>query len=340
MIAEEKMKSLLGLLLTSLAVVHLFVGAASGDVVVVSETFTGRLAAYTTPGAGSTQFAQLQLRGDSLFPLLSGLHYHGASNRLYATELDRGGTSNGRVHVLNATTGAILGTQDFNFGVTGMAVGSTGDIFLSDFGSNLVRRYNSSFVHQGDIEFTGAGPTSGLVFDGNDLYVSTFGTGIFRYDGNSVSLFSAQGGASAQLAFDADGNLYAGHGLGFSDFAHRFDTNGNEFLNGGAPFLEVTDAMVNSSGSGSSFGNSPSGLAFDANGNLLVAALGKSNPFDAGGERGGLFLFNRDGQLLDTFASGSRAYSGVAFITAVPEPGSLVVLLVCGGIAAAVRRRR
>lgn len=178
-----------------------------------------------------------------------------------------------------------------------------------------------------------------MVFRGSDLYVSTFGTGIFRYDGNSVTNFSTQGGASAQLAFDAGGNLYSGHGLGFSDFAHRFDTNGNEFLNGGAPFLQVTDAMVNASGNGSSFGNSPSGLAFDSNGNVIVAALGKSNPFDAGGERGGLFLFNSNGQLLDTFASGSRAYSGVAFVTPVPEPGSLVLLLVCGSLAAAVRRR-
>lgn len=334
------MKSFLRSLVAVLAVVNLCFGTAWSDVVVVSETFTGRLTAYTTPGAGSSTFAQLQLRGDSAFPLLSGLYFHGASNRLFATELDRGGTENGRVHILNATTGSVLGTQDFDFGVTGMTIGSNGDIYLSDFGSNLVRRYDGSFVHQGDIAIVGAGSTSGLVFNGNDLYVSTFGTGIFRYDGNSVSLFSDQAGASAQMAFDADGNLYSGHGLGFSDFAHRFDPAGNEFLNGGAPFLEVTDAMVNGSGNGSSFGNSPSGLAFDSNGNLLVAALGKSNPFDEDGERGGLFLFNRDGQLLDTFASGSRAYSGVAFVTAIPEPGSLVVLLISGGLVAAMRRRR
>ena len=334
------MKSLLRSLFAVLAAVNLCFGTAWGDVVVVSETFHGRLTAYTTPGAAASQFAQLQFRGDSAFPLLSGLYYHGASNRLFATELDRGGSTNGRVHILNATTGTILGTQDFNFGVTGMAIGSTGDIYLSDFGSNLVRRFDGSFVHQSDIEIVGAGSTSGLVFRGNDLYVSTFGTGIFRYDGNSVTNFTTEFGASAQLAFDADGNLYSGHGLSFSNFAHRFDSNGNQFLNGGTPFLEVTDGMVNSSGNGTGQGTSPSGLAFDSNGNLIVAALGKSNPFEAGGERGGLFLFNRDGQLLDTFASGSPAYSGVAFITAVPEPGSLVVLLVGGGLAAAVRRRR
>lgn len=334
------MKSILHSFGAILAVASFCIGTAWGDVVVVSETFTGRLTAYTTPGAAASQFAQLQMRGDSGFPLLSGLYYHGASNRLFATELDRGGTTNGRVHILNATTGTVLGTQDFNFGVTSMAIGSTGDIYLSDMGSNLVRRFDGSFVYQSEIEIVGASSGAGLVINGNDLYVSTFGTGIFRYDGNSVSLFSGQFGASAQMAFDADGNLYSGHALGFSDFAHRFDSNGNEFLNSGAPFLRVTDEMVNGTGNGSTPGTSPAGMAFDSNGNLIVAALGRSNPFDPGGERGGLFLFNRNGQLLDTFASGSRAYSGVAFITAVPEPGSLVVLLVCGGLAAAVRRRR
>jgi len=334
------MKIRVGSIVSVFVVASLWLAAAVGDVIVVSETFTGRLTAYTTPVASATTFAQLQMRADSPFPLLSGLYYHNASNRLYATELDRsGGTSNGRVNILNATTGSVLGTQDFNFGVTGMAIGSSGDIYLSDMGSNLVRRFDSSFVHQSDIVIAGAGSTSGLAFNGDDLYVSTFGTGIFRYDGNSVTNFSPQFAASAQMAFDIDGNLYAGHGLGFSNYAHRFDASGNEFLNGGAPFLEVTESMVNSWG-GSTTGTSPSGLAFDANGNLLVAALGRSNPFEGAGERGGLFLFDRDGQLLDTFASGSRAYSGVAVISAVPEPGTAMVLLMGGGLAWVVRRRR
>ena len=334
------MKSLLRSLVAVLAVVNLCLGNVWGDVVVVSEAFTGRLTAYTTPGAAASEFAQLQFRGDSAFPLLSGLYYHGASNRLFATELDRGGTTNGRVHILNATAGTVLGTQDFDFGVTGMTIGSNGDIYLSDMGSTLVRRFDGSFGHQADIEIQGAGSTSGLVFNGSNLYVSTFAGGIFRFDGNSVSNFSAQSNASGQLAFDADGNLYSGHGLGGSDFAHRFDAIGNEYLNGGAPFLQVTDGMVGGEGFGSTPGTSPAGIAIDSNGNLIVAVLGRSSPLDQGGERGGLFLFNREGQLLDTFASGSRAYSGVAFITAVPEPGSMVVLLVGGGLAAAVRRRR
>lgn len=141
------MRSLLRSVVAFFAVVNLCLGTAWSGVIIVSETFTGRLTAYTTPGAGASQFAQLEMRGDSAFPLLSGLYYHGSNNRLYATELDRGGTTNGRVHILNATTGSVLGTQDFNFGVTGMTIGSNGDVYLSDLGSNLVRRYNGSFTH-------------------------------------------------------------------------------------------------------------------------------------------------------------------------------------------------
>ncbi len=333
------MKSVFGLLFAMLAVAGLGVSSASADLLVVTELFTGRLQAYTTPGAAPTQFAQLNTRADSPFALLSGIHFHAASNRLYVSELDRGGTSNGRVHIVDATTRAILGEQDFTFGVAGVAVSASGDIYLSDWESNLVRRYNSSFVHQADIVVTGANATSGLAFNGDDLYISTFGAGVFRYDGNAVSSFVPAGsGASAQLAFDSEGNLYAGHGLGFSNFAHRFDSTGNEFLDGGAPFLEVTEDMVGSWG-GSSDGTSPSGITLDGNGNLVVAALGRSNPFEGDGERGGLFLFDRQGNLLDTFASGSRSYSGVAFVSAVPEPGSLV-LLGFAGLAAAWRRRR
>lgn len=333
------MKSVFGLLFVMLAVAGLGVSSASADLLVVTELFTGRLQAYTTPGAAPTQFAQLNTRADSPFALLSGIHFHAASNRLYVSELDRGGTSNGRVHIVDATTRAIIGEQNFDFGVAGVTVSASGDIYLSDWESNLVRRYNSSFVHQADIVVTGANATSGLAFNGDDLYISTFGAGVFRYDGNAVSSFVPAGsGASAQLAFDSEGNLYAGHGLGFSNFAHRFDSTGNEFLVGGAPFLEVTEDMVGSWG-GSSDGTSPSGITLDGNGNLVVAALGRSNPFEGDGERGGLFLFDREGNLLDTFASGSRSYSGVAFVSAIPEPGSLV-LLGFAGLAAALRRRR
>lgn len=333
------MKTIVSALVAVVAVTTVWVGTAAADLLVVTELFTGRLQAYTTPGAAPTQFAQLNTRADSPFALLSGIHFHAASNRLYVSELDRGGTSNGRVHIVDATTRAILGEQDFTFGVAGVAVSASGDIYLSDAGSNLVRRYNSSFVHQADIVVTDANATSGLAFNGDDLYISTFGAGVFRYDGNAVSSFVPAGsGASAQLAFDSEGNLYAGHGLGFSNFAHRFDSTGNEFLDGGAPFLEVTEAMVGSWG-GSSTGTSPSGITLDGDGNLVVAALGRSNPFEGDGERGGLFLFDRQGNLLDTFASSSRSYSGVAFVSAVPEPGSLA-LLGFAGLAVALRRRR
>jgi sugar lactone lactonase YvrE len=338
------MKSVFGLLFAMLAVAGLGVSSASADLLVVTELTTGRLVSYTTPGAGATEFAQLNLRSGDGLQVLSGIHFHAGTDRLYVTELDANSFGNGRVHILNATTRQILGTQDFAYGVTGIAVAANGDFFVSgaiDQRGGLLRRYDSNFDNPETIILGTSAPASGLIFRGDDLYINTFQAGIYRYDGSSVTQFvapSATMKASAQLAFDSEGNLYAGHGLGDSNFAHRFDANGTEFLVNGDPFLEVTEAMVGSWG-GSSDGTSPSGITLDGNGNLVVAALGRSNPFEGDGERGGLFLFDRQGKLLDTFASGSRSYSGVAFVSPVPEPGSLV-LLGFAGLAAALRRRR
>ncbi len=343
---EDQMKFVFGLLFAMLAVASVGVSTAAADLLVVTELTTGRLVSYTTPGAGATEFAQLTLRSGTGLQVLSGIHFHANTNRLYVTELDANSFGNGRVHILDATTRQNLGPpRDFAYGVTGIAVAANGDFFLSgdiDLTGGVVRRYDANFNHQETISLGAGAPASGLIFRGNDLYINTFQAGIYRYDGSSVTQFVAPSDnmqASAQLAFDSEGNLYAGHGLGDSNFAHRFDVNGNEFLVGGAPFLEVTEGMVGSWG-GSSAGTSPSGLAFDGSGNLVVAALGRSNAFEGAGERGGLFLFDRNGILQDTFASGTASYSGVAWVTPVPEPGSLVLIGLAGLLGTTRRRRR
>ncbi|HAC90691.1 MAG TPA: hypothetical protein DCF63_08665, partial [Planctomycetaceae bacterium] len=103
-----------------------------------------------------------------------------------------------------------------------------------------------------------------------------------------------------------------GHGIGFSANVLKFNSGGS--LIGS---ITVTDAMVSGTGSGSSVGTSPSGVAIDRDGNIFVCALGRSNPSDLGGERGGLFKFDSSGTLLGTFATGSMAFSGITILPAV-----------------------
>jgi hypothetical protein len=293
--------------------------------IVVSEYFSGRIQAFDP-----TTKVQRTLATVAGNPGLSGLAYHAPTNVLYASALNHGG-----VYRLDATTGATLGFSMLGIGPGGLAVAANGQVYVTDFGSNLVRIYEATLSNQLGNFATPNGPTSGVGFLANgDALVATAGSGVYRYDGTQVTLFSANPVASGQVASDALGNTYIGHGLGFSDSALRFDASGN--LLGS---INITPAMVNSTGNGSSSGTSPSGVAFDLQGNLFVAALGQSNPGDPGGERGGLFKYTADGQLLEVFAAGSNAYSSVVSITAIPEPGSLGLIAMVSLTAAAWRKR-
>lgn len=297
--------------------------------ILVTEYFSGRISRFDEQTKVQSTFATIA--GN---PGLSGIAYNSANNRLYVSALNFGG-----VYTLDAQTGATLGFSSLGIGPGGLAVASNGNVYITDFTSNNVRIYDSLLANSlGTISFP-VSRTSGVGFAGNgDLLVATPGEGVFRYDGNSVSSFTSSpfaAGASAQIAVDASNNVFIGHGLGFSDSVLKFDASGN--LVGS---ITITDSMVGGNGTGSSTGTSPSGVAFDSAGNLFVAALGRRNPGDAGGESGGLFKFDSNGNLLDTFATASNAYSGVAIISAVPEPSSIALLAVAGVVSVVVARRR
>jgi hypothetical protein len=271
-------------------------------------------------------------------PGFSGITYSTFTNQVYVSALNFGG-----IFTFNGRTGANTGFYSLGLGVAGLAIDNAGNVYVSDFGSNNVHVFNSDFSSSlGTISVPASTATAGVAFGRNgDLMIATAGAGVYRYDGSNVTLFSGQGGAAGQVAVDGDGNVYVGHGLGFSDSVFKLDENGLEIEGStpGSPFLTISDAMLNGTGSGSSFGTSPSGVFIDSDGNLLVAALGKSNPGDAGGERGGLFKFDRDGNLLQNFATGSSAFSGVVQFTAVPEPGA-VAMLAMGAAGVWIRRRQ
>lgn len=264
-------------------------------------------------------------------PGLSGIAYSAANNRLYVSALNHGG-----VYTLDATTGGLLGFSFLGIGPGGLAVADNGNVYVSDFTSNIVRIYDATLTNNiNSINVPVAGVTSGVGFGpGGDVYIATPGTGVFRYDGNSVTSFSNNPAASAQIAADAS-SIYVGHGLGQSDSAFRFDLSGN-LLN----TFDITAAMMPGAPAGSSAGFSPSGIAIDANGNIIVGVLGRSNPGDAGGEFGGLFRFDVNGNLLETIAIGTNAFSGIVFVNSIPEPGLMVVIpAIALGVFARRRRR-
>ncbi len=264
-------------------------------------------------------------------PGLSGIAYSAANNRLYVSALNHGG-----VYMLDATTGGMLGFSLLGIGPGGLSVADNGNVYVSDFTSNIVRIYDPDLTNNlSSINVPVAGVTSGVGFGpGGDVYIATPGTGVFRFDGNAVNLFSNNPAASAQIVSDAS-SIYIGHGIGQSNLAFRFDLAGN-LLN----TFEITDAMMVGAPAGSSPGYSPSGIAIDADGNILIGVLGRSNPGDIGGEFGGVFRFDVNGNYLDTIAVGTNAFSGIVFINSIPEPGLMMVIpAIFAGLIARRRRR-
>ncbi len=262
-------------------------------------------------------------------PGLSGIAYSTANQRFYVSALNHGG-----IYILDRT-GATVGFAGLGIGPAGLTVDTTGNVYVTDFTSNNVRVYDATLSSLlNTITVPVPGVTSGVGFATNgDLIISTPGTGVFLFDGSNVLPFNAQPLASAQVASSIDG-VFIGHGLGQSSSVYRFDATG-AFLG----TLTVTDSMMPGAPAGSSFGYSPSGVAIDDDGNVIVGILGRSNPGDPGGEFGALFKFDVNGNLLATIDLDTPAYSGVALVNMIPEAGATLVWLL-GGLGAVFYRRR
>lgn len=288
--------------------------------------FSGTIQRFNETTFASSAFATIA--GN---PGLSGIAYNSNNNRFYVSALNHGG-----VYMLDGATGSTVGFAGLGIGPGGIAVGSNGNVYVTDFTSNNVRVYDTTMTNLlNTIVVPVPGVTSGVGFAQNgDVIIATPGTGVFQYDGNAVTPFNAQPFAAAQVTSSVDG-IFIGHGIGQSNDVFRFDSAGN-FLN----TLTITSAMMPGAPAGSSSGFSPSGVGIDADGNVIVAVLGRSNPGDAGGEFGAMFKFDVDGNLLDTIAVGTMAFSGLALANPVPEPGTTAFLLTAGFGCLLFRRRK
>ena len=232
----------------------------------------------------------------------------------------------------------------------GVAVGSNGDIFVADFSNSDILRFNPSggflgvfasgvnvdnplgiaFGTAGDLFVASAGPTSNIArvngttgavitpsfTSGNVLVLGgpqylTFGTDLavtdiaghlFRFDPvTGVATLERILDNPVGVTFDVGGNLYVGQRI--SDNVLKFPSGG-----GGSSILIPNGA----------FASSPADLKVGPDGLLYVATAS------------GIYRFDTNGTLVDSFGTGGRYMAFTAESTVIPEPGTW--LLVGSGI--------
>ena len=305
--------------------------------------FSGTLERFDFATNTQSTFATLA-SADDQFPGLSGVAFDAVHRRLYASA-----RFSNRIYAVNADTGAVLGFHELSTGATpsGLTVDSSGNIYVALAGTNSIGIFDSNFGSLGSISLAGRGPfaPTGLGFDNQGrLLISDFVGGLFRYDAIDDSVTSLAGPtANAQIAVDGSGNIYVGTAVDSND-VRKFMDDGTEI---GSPFLSIDDALLpqpDDSYASPDF-TSPSGVLIDPDGNLIVGALGRTNPFDANDNfqsNGGLWKFSTDGTLIESFdpLGTLTPISGLAYITAVPEPSSLALLALGWGVFCWRQRRR
>jgi DNA-binding beta-propeller fold protein YncE len=209
---------------------------------------------------------------------------------------------------------AILRTDATPGGAPGpLRFGPDGDLYVSDFGGTTVRRFHGTTGAELAPAATGFGPPGGLTFapDG-ELYVGNFGTSAVIRVRNGVQtpfILSGTGPilTPSSLLFVPNGDL-----LVVSMFAnqiHRYSSTG-VYLGVFAhiePIVPPVDVT-----------NYPSEIVFDADGNVVVAVLGATNPPDNAGQvlRYALQEGMVAGTLLDTLVDKYPPISSIAWIPA------------------------
>jgi hypothetical protein len=285
------------------------IGSTTSADILVTEFFpttsgSGRILRFDEENFAQSTFAEIP--GN---PGFSGIVYNPISDKIYASALNFGG-----IFEFDASGGGAPTFHLLGIGPAGLGVDTAGNIYVTDFTSNLVRIYDpNNFTTPLSTIVVPGGVTTGVgLLSNGTVVIATAGSGVFQYDGVNVTPFTVNPVAplaSSQIAVDPSDNVYVGHAIGFSDLAFKFSSTGSLLGT-----FEVTDAMVGGTGQGSTNGTSPSGVAIDRNGDIIVAALGKSNPGDPGGERGGLFKFNSSGTSFTEIVTASKAFSAVTIV--------------------------
>jgi hypothetical protein len=189
--------------------------------------------------------------------------------------------------------------------------GPDGNLYVSDFGGSTVRVFHGTTGAELAPGATGFGPPGGITFAPNgDLYVGNFGTSaVIRVHNGVQQNFIASGTGPiltpSSLLFVPGGDLLVASM--FANEIHRYSSTGE--YRGVFARIQPVPPPVDVT-------NYPSDLAFDQNGNILVAVLGATNPPD---NRGQVlrYAFNEGsvaGTLIETLVDGFPPVSSVAWI--------------------------
>jgi streptogramin lyase len=313
-----------------------------GEIVLLGGFFSGNVDKFDTTTGAITTFSPIANGGDP-FPGISGLAYNPFTNSIYVSAR----VSN-RIYSLNGFTGAVTGFKQLADGSSpaSVAVDKTGSVYVANNSGNNITVFNSNFDEIRTLTVPNFGvannQVSGLALDGDgNLIVSTFGgIGVVKYDpaANSFSSFNTNPVANGQVAIDGSGNVYVG-GAAFANSVAKLSSTGAS-----TGSIEITDGLLPLPPQSFASPNftSPSGVAIRSNGDIVVAALGRTNPTQASDNfqsNGGVFLFGSDGTFkLSTVQT--TPYSTALSFTAVPEPSSVLAASVGLASFAWLRRRR
>ncbi len=207
---------------------------------------------------------------------------------------------------------ARLRTESHPGGAPGpLRFGPNGNLYVSDFGGTTVRVFDGSTGAELAPAATGFGPPGGLTFAPNgDLYVGNFGTSAVIRVRNGVQQTFIASGTGPILTPSAMLFVPNGDMLVVSMFAneiHRYSPSGA--YRGVFATIEPVPPPVDVT-------NYPSDIAFDADGNVVVAVLGATNPPDNRGQilRYALNEGSIAGTLLDTLVDAYPPMGSIAWI--------------------------
>lgn len=198
-----------------------------------------------------------------------------------------------------------------NSGPGPIRFGPDGHLYASDYGGTTVRKFHGTTGVELGTVASGFGPPAGLTFAPNgDLYIGNFGTSaIIRVRNGQQQTFIASGTGpiltpSALLVVPNGDLLIVSM---FANEIHRYDSSGNYL----GVFAEI-EPLVPVEGDT----NYPSDIAFDGDGNIVVAVLGATNPPD---NRGQILKYRLEpdsvaGTLLETVVDAYPPIGGIAWI--------------------------